>query len=114
RVERLPGPGRPAGAAVDDEVVGALGDLRVEVVHEHAERGLGLPRPCGQRGAARSADGAGAFHKKPNPFDRTDRGDSTATMTLLRPAGINRCCSPPGAAQLCRLAPAGPNAHVVR
>ena len=94
RVERLPGPGRPAGPAVDDEVVGALGDLRVEVVHQHAERGLGLPRPCGQRGAARSADGAGAFHKKSNPFDRTDRGDSIATMPLLRWHANSRASSP--------------------
>jgi hypothetical protein len=31
---------RLAGAAVDDEVVGALGDLGVEVVHEHPQRGL--------------------------------------------------------------------------
>ena len=33
RVERLPVAGGAAGAAVDDEVVGALGDLGVEVVH---------------------------------------------------------------------------------
>ncbi|GAA3678162.1 hypothetical protein GCM10022203_09960 [Micrococcus yunnanensis] len=55
----LPGAGRAAGAAVDDEVLGPLGDLGVQVVHEHPQRGLGLPGLGGQLGAARGADGAG-------------------------------------------------------
>ena len=58
RVERLPVAGGLAGAAVDDEVVGALGDLGVEVVHEHAQRRLGLPALGGELGAARGAHGA--------------------------------------------------------
>ena len=61
-VERLPGSGCAAGAAVDDEVVGALGDLGVEVVHEHAQRGFGLPALRVEFGSARCADGAGALH----------------------------------------------------
>ena len=60
RVERLPAAGRPAGPAVDDEVVGVLRDLRVEVVHEHPQDGLLLPAAGGERGAARGADGARA------------------------------------------------------
>ena len=59
-VERLPRPRRPAGPAVDDEVVGVLGDLRVEVVHEHPEGGFLLPAAAAQLAAARGADGAGA------------------------------------------------------
>ena len=55
RVERRPVPRRPPGAAVDDEVVRPLGDVRVQVVHEHPQRRLGLPRPGGERGAARRA-----------------------------------------------------------
>jgi hypothetical protein len=43
---KAPVAGRPPGAAVDDEVVGALGDLGVEVVHEHPQRRLGLPGPA--------------------------------------------------------------------
>ncbi len=43
RVERLPVARGPAGAAVDDEVVGVLGDLGVEVVLQHAQRGLLRP-----------------------------------------------------------------------
>ena len=62
RVERLPVPGRATGAAVDDEVVGPLGDLGVEVVHQHAQRCLSTPVLGGQFRAARCADGAGAFH----------------------------------------------------
>jgi hypothetical protein len=61
-VVRRPRPGRAPGAAVDDEVVGALGDLGVEVVHEHPQRRLGLPGPGGELGAARCADRTGAVH----------------------------------------------------
>ena len=58
RVERLPVAGGLARAAVDDEVLGALGDLGVEVVHEHAQGRLGLPALRGELGAARGAHGA--------------------------------------------------------
>ncbi|OLT16652.1 hypothetical protein BJF80_04715 [Serinicoccus sp. CUA-874] len=61
-VEAAPVARRAAGAAVDDEVVGALGDLGVEVVHEHPQRGLGGPGAGGELGAARCADRTGAFH----------------------------------------------------
>src|SRR5699024_9892037 len=60
RFEGLPGAGGAAGSAVDDQVVGALGDLGIEVVHEHAQRCLGLPGLGGEGGAARRADGAGS------------------------------------------------------
>ena len=46
------------GAAVDDEVVRVLGDLRIEVVHEHPERGFLLPALAGDLGAAGRAHGA--------------------------------------------------------
>ena len=61
-VEGAPVAGGAAGAAVDDQVVGALGVLRVEVVHQHPQRGLGGPPLGGQGGAAGCADGTGAFH----------------------------------------------------
>ncbi len=57
RVVRLPAAGGPAGAAVDDQVLRALGDLGVEVVHQHPQRRLGLPGPGGQLGAVRGVDG---------------------------------------------------------
>ncbi len=62
RVERIPRAGRPAGAAVDHEVVGVLGDLRIEVVHQHAQRRFLLPAEAGALGAARGADGSGSGH----------------------------------------------------
>ena len=43
------------GAAVDHEVLGALGNLGVEVIHEHAQGRFGLPRLGGQFGSARRA-----------------------------------------------------------
>ena len=60
RVEGVPRAGGAAGAAVDDEVVGALGDLGVEVVLQHPERGLLRPAPAAQLGAPRRTDGTGA------------------------------------------------------
>ena len=53
RVEGLPRARGAPGAAVDDEIGGILGDLGVEVVHEHAQRGLLQPALAGQLGAAR-------------------------------------------------------------
>ena len=60
RVEGGPRPRRASGPAVDDEVIRVLGDLRVEVVHEHPERGFLRPAAAGHLGAARGADGTGA------------------------------------------------------
>ena len=44
RVVRLPRPRGPPGPAVDDQVLGALGHVGVEVVHEHPHRGFLRPR----------------------------------------------------------------------
>jgi hypothetical protein len=52
RVERLPAAGGAAGAAVDHQVFGMLGDLGVEIVHQHPQRGLLLPALASQLGAA--------------------------------------------------------------
>ena len=53
-VEGLPRARGLAGAAVDDEVLGPLGDLGIEVVVEHAERGLLHPALARERRSARS------------------------------------------------------------
>ena len=58
RVERLPAAGGAAGAAVDHQILGMLGDLGVEVVHQHPQRGLLLPALTGQLGAAGGPDEA--------------------------------------------------------
>ena len=60
RVEALPVASGLAGAAVHDELVRILSDLRIEVVHQHAQRGLLLPAPAADLRAARRADRPGS------------------------------------------------------
>ena len=99
RVERLPGPRGLARPAVDDEVLGTLGDLGVEVVHEHPQRGLLRPRPARELGAAGRSDLARAHA----------RDDRTGRSGWLRPAawwssaapGARRCAR---RARACRTA----------
>ncbi len=57
RVVRLPVPGRLAGAAVDHQLLGVLGHLRVQVVHQHPQRALLLPAETAERGAVGGTDG---------------------------------------------------------
>jgi hypothetical protein len=54
-VEIVPGARRPADPAIDDELVRVLGDLRVEIVHQHAQRRLGRPVAGVELVAARGA-----------------------------------------------------------
>ena len=56
-VVRLPAAGGLAGAAVDDQVLRALGVGGVEVVHEHPQRGLGLPGAAAEVGPGGGVDG---------------------------------------------------------
>ena len=58
-VEALPIARGAADAAIDHELARPLGDLGVEIVHEHAQRGFGEPALGGERRAARRADAAG-------------------------------------------------------
>ncbi len=44
RAQGVVAPRRPPRSAVNDQLLGLLGNLGVEVVEQHAERGLGLPR----------------------------------------------------------------------
>ena len=74
RVERGPAARRPAGAAVDDEVVRVLGDLGIEVVHQHPQRRLLLPAAAAELRAAGGADGAGTDQRhRPPRLLRRDR-----------------------------------------
>ena len=57
-VEGAPVAGGLAGAAVDDELVGVLGDLGVEVVLQHAQGGFLLPSPGAQFRTARCPYGS--------------------------------------------------------
>ena len=51
-----------ARSAVDDKIFRALGDLFVEVVHEHAHGGFLLPAFAGDGVAARRANGCGSLN----------------------------------------------------
>ena len=73
RVERFPAARGPSGAAVDDEVVGMLGDLGVEIVHQHAKGCFLLPTLARDFGSARSTDGTrtgGRCHERLSPLTR--------------------------------------------
>src|SRR5215213_6224105 len=61
-VEGAPVPGRPAGAAVDHQVIRSFGNLGVQVVHQHPQRSLGGPALGCQRGAPRRPYASCAFH----------------------------------------------------
>ena len=58
-VEGVPAARRPARAAVDDELVGVLGDLGVEVVHQHPHGRLLRPALAAQGRPARGTDRPG-------------------------------------------------------
>ena len=57
-VERLPIARRPPDPAVDHELARPLGDVGIEVVHQHAHRRLGQPALGAELGSARRADDA--------------------------------------------------------
>ena len=69
-IEAVPVARGAADAAVDDELVRLLGDLRIEVVHEHAERRLGQPALGRDLGTARRADEAGVVDAAVDRHDR--------------------------------------------
>jgi hypothetical protein len=57
-VVALPVARRAADAAIDHEFVRLLGDVRIEIVHQHAERRFGLPALAGHHRTAGRADDA--------------------------------------------------------
>ncbi len=56
RIKALPVARGAADAAVHHQLLGVLGHVRVEVVHQHAQRRFGQPALGGERVAARGAD----------------------------------------------------------
>ena len=91
RVEGVPRPRRPAGAAVHDEIVGPFGDLRVEVVLQHAVGGLLRPAAAREVGAARGTHGSSASSHR--VLHNNDSGHLTphrAVRSLTRPLPARR------------------------
>src|SRR5262249_5920218 len=62
RIERIPGARRPAATSVGHQLVGVLGDFRVEVVHQHPHCRLLLPAAAGDLRAAGRVDLARPAH----------------------------------------------------
>ncbi|EAR52350.1 hypothetical protein OG2516_07732 [Oceanicola granulosus HTCC2516] len=92
-VEILPGPRRPADAAVDDELVRVLGDVGVQVVHQHPERRLGEPALGADLGPGRreyvAQVVAGVGHRAtPRLGARSARSCSMAARTGRRRAAL--------------------------
>ena len=58
RIEGVPASCGASRAAIHDEIIGTLSDVRVEIVHQHPQRRLLLPTLTGKRGAARRANDA--------------------------------------------------------
>jgi hypothetical protein len=70
-VEALPVAGRPADAAIDDQLLRRLGDAGIEIVLKHADGRLGRPAPGDDlrsgAGADRTAVVASRQHYRPLP-----------------------------------------------
>ena len=98
-VERRPAAGRLAPTAVDDQLVGMLGDLRVDVVHQHPHGGLLRPRLAGERCAARSVHHArtvhGPGHQEVLYLPVSPRRRPRGRAPSRRPAPPHRRGSPP-------------------
>src|SRR5262249_40854997 len=69
-VERTPRARSPPRAAVNHEVVGALGHLGVEVVREHPQGGLLHPPLARQDGAAPRPPRSSTWHEGTLPLNR--------------------------------------------
>ena len=80
-----------AGAAVHHQLGGVLGVLRVEVVHQHPQRRLGLPRARGQLGAVGRVDGQTGVVGRSL---RLSLGVASVLRSLLRRHGVRRPSGP--------------------
>src|SRR5262249_20893041 len=97
RVERVPGARRPAAAPVDDELIGVLGDFRIEVVHQHPQGGLLLPSPAGELGAPWGAHLSRPAHRSSPTLASTERTispEATSRSATASSGASSR--SPPG------------------
>ena len=82
RAQRLVAARRAARSAVDHELVRPLGDVRVEVVEEHAERRLRLPGTGVQLGPARRADARQVAAERLDPLvDARRRAHGSRRLT---------------------------------
>src|SRR4051794_27579348 len=82
RIESLPATAGPAGAAINHELVGIFCDLRIEIVHEHAERCLLLPALAADLTPAWSPDDAFSTHCSSNPLSKSPARIAAAVRAM--------------------------------
>ncbi len=98
-VKAVPVAGGAADAAIDDELARALRDIRIEIVHQHAQGRFGQPAPGADVAAAGSTDGAvivqSAVHAE-HLFSRVAETDRLKARQPRRPAARRpRSTQPP-------------------
>ena len=86
RLEARPVARRLADAAVDDERVGVLGDLGVEVVLDHPVRRFDQPVAAGDRAAARRAHRVRAGERRAGSRGRAWRAPAARSVLDCRPS----------------------------
>jgi hypothetical protein len=87
-VVALPVAGRAADAAIDHQLLGPLGDVGVQVVHQHPQRRLGQPGLGGELRAGGGADDAGVVEAGHDEV----QGARGCVLLLTRVAGeVARC-----------------------
>jgi hypothetical protein len=97
RVVVGPRPRRLAEPAVDDQLARALGDVGIEVVHQHAQRGLLRPALARQLGASRGADDGGVGgHGSSFTGGRRRRGPRPEAIRRRSARAPRRCPAPAG------------------
>jgi hypothetical protein len=70
------------GAAVDDQFIRALGDIRIEVVHQHPKRAFLMPSFAGNVWSVRrSNNGGGVAHA----LDRIARDACVGGLVMSQP-----------------------------
>src|ERR1700682_6156750 len=88
-IEAVPVAGGTADSAVDDKLARPLGDIRIEIFHQHAERGFRQPALGADLGPARSPDRAvvvqSAVHEK-GPFSASS-GNGLLLSTEIAAVG---------------------------
>jgi hypothetical protein len=92
----LPVSRRPAGSAIDHQLVGFLGHLGVQVVHEHAQGGFLLPAFAGEGPPPGSANCGSDRHTKTSRFQSGARGRrSQRLLRIPSPARVVIAALPP-------------------
>jgi hypothetical protein len=62
RIERLPTSGSASCSAIHNELIRILGDIRIEIVHEHSHGSFLMPAFAGPLAAARGMDDSFPAH----------------------------------------------------